>query len=72
MIVCQCKVVSCGDVRAAVDTGARTVAQVCGATGAGRDCGGCVFTLKRLVCEHQQSVTLDADVSLMEVDGAAS
>lgn len=72
MIVCQCKVVSCRDIHDAVDTGARTVAQVCGSTGAGRDCGSCVFTLKRLLCEHQANVGLDVDVSLMEVEGAAS
>jgi bacterioferritin-associated ferredoxin len=25
---------------------------VCLATGAGRNCGGCVHTLKRLLCQH--------------------
>lgn len=68
MIVCQCMVVSDEGVRAAVATGARTVRQVCGATGAGKDCGSCVFSIKRLVCEHQKP---DED-SILEVDGAAS
>jgi len=68
VIVCQCAVVSCRDVHAAVDSGARTVAQVCNATGAGRGCGSCVFTLKRLVCEHR----VDAELTAMEVEGAAS
>lgn len=45
MTVCHCHVISDRDVCAAVDTGARTVAQVCAGTGAGTDCGGCVFTV---------------------------
>ncbi|WP_310963367.1 (2Fe-2S)-binding protein [Nocardioides terrisoli] len=68
MIVCHCAVVRCGDVREAADRGASTVAQVCGATGAGRDCGACVFALKRVLCEHQDSMS----VPLPEVEGAAS
>ena len=52
MIVCQCAVVSDGMVAAAVDAGARSVAQVCRSTGAGRDCGSCVFSLKAVLCEH--------------------
>ena len=52
MIVCHCRVVSDRAVTAAVQDGARSVAAVCRATGAGRDCGSCVFSLKRLVCEH--------------------
>ncbi len=46
MIVCQCAVVSDGDVTAAVRSGARTLRQVCAATGAGRDCGSCVFAVR--------------------------
>jgi len=68
VIVCQCQVVSDRAVVAAVDSGARTLAAVCRATGAGRDCGSCVFTLKRLVCEHEASV----QSTLLEVEGAAS
>ena len=68
MIVCQCQVVSDREVTAAVDSGARTLAAVCRATGAGRDCGSCVFTLKRLVCDHEGSV----QTILLEVEGAAS
>ena len=68
MIVCQCAATSCADVRRAADQGARTLAQVCGATGAGRDCGSCVFTLKRILCEHQAPVVVD----VVEVEGAAS
>lgn len=52
MIVCHCEVVRCSDIRDAADMGACTVNAVCGATGAARDCGGCVFTVKRVLCEH--------------------
>ena len=68
MIVCHCKVVNDRAVTRASTTGARTVAQVCRATGAGRDCGSCVFTLKRLLCEHERT----AGDAFVEVEGAAS
>ena len=68
MIVCHCKVVSDRDVVAAIADGARTVRQICGASGAGRDCGGCVFSLKRLVCQHEPS----SASYLPEVHSAAS
>ena len=68
MIVCHCEVVNCEQVTRAMDNGARTVSQLSGATGAGKNCGSCVFTLKRLLCEHRAS----SDVALVEVEGAAS
>lgn len=68
MIVCHCRVVNDDAVARAIDQGASTVSQICGATGAGRDCGSCVFTLKRLLCQHEVSPM----VELTEVDGAAS
>jgi len=68
MIVCHCKVLTDRDVAAAIDTGARTVRQLCGATGAGQDCGGCVFSLKRLVCGHGSALVPASP----EVDVAAS
>ncbi|WOQ18166.1 (2Fe-2S)-binding protein [Raineyella sp. W15-4] len=68
MIVCQCKVVTDRDIRAAVDRGARTMAQVCRVTGAGTECGRCVFTVRRLLCEHGEIV----HASLPEVDSEAS
>jgi bacterioferritin-associated ferredoxin len=49
MIVCQCAVVSDGDVTAAVGSGCRTLRDVCAATGAGRDCGSCVFAVRRVL-----------------------
>lgn len=68
MIVCQCKVVNDRMVADAVESGARTVSQVCRATGAGRDCGSCVFALKNLVCHHDQNTPSP----YLEVEGAAS
>ena len=67
MIVCQCQVVSDRAVEAAVADGARTVAAVCRSTGAGQECGSCIFTVKALVCEHQR-----LQQAALEADGAAS
>ena len=53
MIVCQCKAISASTVYDAVDTGASSLGQVCRSTGAGTDCGCCVFALKDLVCDYQ-------------------
>ncbi len=68
MIVCQCGVVRCSEIKAAVDEGARSVSSVCASTGAARECGGCVFAVKRVMCEH-----VEAQSQLMtEAHGAAS
>ena len=71
MIVCHCQVVSDRAVADAVRAGARSLAGVCRSTGAGQDCGRCVFSLKRLVCDHGDIRTPAAPV-LSEVDVAAS
>ncbi|MDQ4055112.1 MAG: (2Fe-2S)-binding protein [Actinomycetota bacterium] len=68
MIVCHCKVVNDQAIARAIDDGARTVSQVCQSTGAGRDCGSCVFALKRLLCHHEGL----APAVIAEVQGAAS
>lgn len=68
MIVCHCEVVNDRDVAQAIDNGARTIAQVSAATGAGRGCGSCVFTLKRLLCHHESS----SGATYLEVERAAS
>lgn len=68
MIVCHCRVVSDRAVAGALREGARSLAAVCRSTGAGQDCGACVFSLKRLVCEHG-SARVPAS---SEVDVAAS
>jgi len=52
VIVCHCHVVNDKAVAAAVGAGARTLSEVCRTTGAGRDCGACVFSVRRLMCEH--------------------
>jgi bacterioferritin-associated ferredoxin len=67
MIVCHCRVVSDRDITQAITDGARTLASVCRKTGASQDCATCIFTVKALVCQHQEA----AD-ALLEVEGAAS
>ena len=67
MIVCHCAVVSDRDVTAAIEDGARSVASICRATSAARDCGGCIFTVKALLREH----CLVHPVKPMEVARAA-
>jgi bacterioferritin-associated ferredoxin len=53
MIVCHCKVVTDRVVSESIERGACTLRQVCSETGAGQDCGGCVFSLKRVLVEHE-------------------
>ena len=75
MIVCHCSVVNDRAVTDAIDAGARTLAGVCAATGAGRDCGSCVFSVKRLLCEHDPAVVAfpgAASLEAQEVQVAAS
>jgi len=76
VIVCHCRVVSDRTVAEAVLAGASSVSSVCRSTGAGRDCGGCVFSLKRLVCEHGKALVSAGAApfsdNLPEVDVAAS
>jgi len=57
MIVCHCGVVNDREITQSIDAGAKSLAAVCRATGAGRDCGACVLSLKRLLCQHQASPT---------------
>lgn len=66
MIICHCQVVSDRAIAEAFDAGARTVAQVCRATGAGQGCGSCVFSLKRLLCDggaHRSECEREVDVA---------
>ena len=60
MIVCHCHVVNDAAIADAVSGGARTLGDVCRSTGAGRDCGACVFSVRRLVCEHVASQVLES------------
>lgn len=66
MIVCHCRVVTDRAVTAAVHAGAGSLAGVCRSTGAGQDCGSCVFAVRRVMCEHVEPTTVS------EVDVAAS
>jgi bacterioferritin-associated ferredoxin len=68
VIVCHCEVVNDRAVANAIESGARTLAGVCRSTGAGQNCGTCIFSIKRLLCEHEPSVV----PSLSEVEVAAS
>ena len=76
MIVCHCRVVTDRAIGAAVRSGVRSVAGVCASTGAARDCGACVFAVKRVVCEHGTALSLPNAAGpapvLSEVDVAAS
>lgn len=69
MIVCHCTVVNDAAITQAVDDGAATLAEVCRVTGAGTDCGGCVFTVKAILCEHdvRRARTMD-DLRSLTVD----
>ena len=62
MIICQCAVVSDRSVTQAVASGARSLAQVCRATNAGRDCGSCVFAVRRVLTEHRHAAVGVAEV----------
>lgn len=54
MIICHCGPVSDRSVSEAVAAGARSLAQVCQATNAGRDCGACVFSVRRVMTDRLQ------------------
>ena len=60
MIVCHCHVVNDAAIADAVGSGARSLSEVCRSTGAGRDCGACVFSVRRLVCEHVAPEVLES------------
>jgi len=54
VIICHCEPVSDRSVTEAVAAGARSLAQVCRATNAGRGCGACVFSVRRVMTEQLQ------------------
>jgi bacterioferritin-associated ferredoxin len=54
VIICHCGPVSDRSVTEAVAAGARSLAQVCRATNAGRDCGACVFSVRRVMTDQLQ------------------
>lgn len=69
MIICHCNVVNDTAITDAVDAGATTLAEVCRTTGAGTDCGGCVFSVKAIVCDHDvfRARTMD-DLRALAID----
>jgi bacterioferritin-associated ferredoxin len=52
VIVCHCNVVSDAALVDALDDGARTLGDVCRRTGAAQECGTCVFSVRKVLCEH--------------------
>ena len=75
MIFCHCAVVGDREVARAIDAGADTVAAVCKATGAGQQCGSCIFSVRRVLCDHQalsSGQTMVQAAPAIGVDVAAS
>ena len=68
MIVCHCRVVSDRAVTEALRSGAGSLAGVCRSTGAGRDCGTCVLSVKHAMRAAQS--TSAAAVAAMATDMA--
>lgn len=49
MYICLCEPVTDRDIKAAVDTGCRSVREVAGRLGCCRDCGKCVRAAKEVI-----------------------
>ena len=63
MFVCQCRAVTDRQVRGAVAEGCESVRAVAATTGAGTVCGGCIPTVRDMVCSScpSRSVALACD-----------
>ncbi len=74
MIVCHCRVVSDRDIASAIDAGATTLAGVCRSTGAGQQCGGCIFGVRASVEAYAKTVPCPVHpiTALNEVPDAAT
>lgn len=72
MIVCHCAVVGDRQIAEAVVAGANTLSRVCASTGAGRDCGACVFSVRRILCESVSEADVGLYPTHAEADRAAS
>ncbi|MGI9016048.1 MAG: (2Fe-2S)-binding protein [Euzebya sp.] len=59
MYVCQCEAVTDRQIRGAVAEGCTTLRSVAALTGAGTGCGGCIPTLRALVCGSCPSRVVD-------------
>ena len=53
MIVCHCRVVTDRQIADVVRQGAVSLGSVCRSTGAGQQCGSCIFSVRRVLCDHQ-------------------
>lgn len=51
--VCHCMGVTAGEIKAAIEAGAKTVEEIQEATSAGTGCGGCVETIEQLLDEYK-------------------
>lgn len=60
MIVCVCRVLGEGTIRAQIDAGAFSVEELAAACGAGTECGGCRAMLERMIEEAGAPVCGDA------------
>ena len=52
MIVCHCHAVNDGAIRQLINDDLNSVAQIGALCGAGRDCGGCVGTIRKILSSH--------------------
>jgi bacterioferritin-associated ferredoxin len=68
MILCHCHVVTDRAVTTAVLAGDRTLGRVCRSTGAGRDCGSCVFSVKQAM--HAAVSVLDMELHVEDAEVA--
>jgi bacterioferritin-associated ferredoxin len=71
MVVCHCRGVSDRQVRAAIDDGARTLAEVGARCGAAQECGGCRFTVKDLLALAPEGCPMLGQDEALTVTAAA-
>jgi bacterioferritin-associated ferredoxin len=55
MIVCVCKAISASALRARIDSGARTLAELARQTGVTTDCGTCAVTILEMLEEAKNA-----------------
>jgi bacterioferritin-associated ferredoxin len=63
MIVCHCHGVTDREIKASVQCGARSPADVADACGAGSGCGGCAALVAEIVHDERRLVVLRSDVA---------
>ena len=57
MIVCLCEAVSDRTIRRAIDDGSSTVRDLADSCGAGKNCGSCCNSLKRMLDSREDAPT---------------